>query len=76
MALYIADCKVSSHYRPSEETEANAAIIVQAVNSHENLLEAAKIGLSCLESEEGTDKTEGDKVRAAIAKAEIEEDQL
>lgn len=34
------------------------------------LLEAAKIGLSWCESEEGSDHSDGDKIRAAIAKAE------
>lgn len=36
----------------------------------EDLLSAAKIGLDCIESEEGSDRTDGNKVRAAIAKAE------
>ena len=63
-------CSIEFSSGIDEEDEANARFIVHAANSHEDLLEAAKIGLSVLESEEGTDKTEGDKVRAAIAKAE------
>lgn len=34
------------------------------------LLEAAKIGLAYIESEEGSDKSDSARVRAAIAKAE------
>lgn len=55
----------------SEEVEANAAFIVRAVNAHEELLEAAKIGLRYMKPEEkviyGVDKK---IVERAIAKAE------
>lgn len=46
-----------------------ADFIVRACNAHYALLETAKIGLAHLEGEEGSDRTEGDFVRAAIAKA-------
>lgn len=44
--------------------------ICHAYECHDELLEAAKIGLGCLESEEGTDQTTGNIVRSAIAKSE------
>lgn len=60
-------CDLCGH----ESDDIDAARAHKAVHvAGPDLLEAAKIGLACLESEEGSDKTEGDKVRAAIAKAE------
>lgn len=59
-----------THGETTAEMDANAVFIVRACNSHYDLLEAAKMGLSVLESEEGSDKTQGDIMRSAIAKAE------
>ncbi len=65
--------------RTADERDANAAFIVRACNSHEQLLEACKALLICLRSAECSSTCPidctvgdrpGDKARAAIAKAE------
>jgi hypothetical protein len=44
--------------------------IVRAANSHEALLEAAKLGLSYVESEEGSDHSDSESIKKAIKQAE------
>lgn len=50
----------------------HAEMFVRAVNSHEALLKAAKIGLNWTESEQGSDHSESDFIKKAIAQAEGE----
>lgn len=64
----IAEIHESKSIFSAGEAQANAAFIVRAVNSHEDLLKAAKMALSCM-SPDDNDIT-AQSLRNAIAKAE------
>ena len=67
---WVAELCAQSSTSPT--AEANAAFIVRACNSHDELLEALEYIISCIDSGEMFEVVKFDKARAAIAKAKGE----